>query len=293
MKRLLMAACLPALLVCHTAPPAPPQSLLQALSSAQTAVATNGDIPTTCAALSQELSAFSQIARPVMARSDLRNLSMEVAVYGATSDASTSQPSSVARWADLKTRIDRVLAGQKPMEGPRYQIDAPESVRSGMAKVDAALASLGRKPWPGDRTPLTMVLAVQGLGHNDMLSSDGDFDPDMRSALDNTATRYGLTVTLPSLNALAENAVTVESAAKSPAARLTALAERSGGALPLVGSLDWSDADHGWIAHWMLDDGRKRHAWGVKGVSYDEAFRSAVRGAALILSGNGEPEAGL
>jgi len=140
MKRLLMAACLPALLVCHTAPPAPPQSLLQALSSAQTAVATNGDIPTTCAALSQELSAFSQIARPVMARSDLRNLSMEVAVYGATSDASTSQPSSVARWADLKTRIDRVLAGQKPMEGPRYQIDAPESVRSGMAKVDAALA---------------------------------------------------------------------------------------------------------------------------------------------------------
>lgn len=161
------------------------------------------------------------------------------------------------------------------------------------AKVDAALAALGRKPWPGDRTPLTMVLAVQGLGHNDMLSSDGDFDPDMRAALTNTAMRYGLTVTLPSLNALAENAVTVESAAKSPAARLTALAERSGGALPLVGSLDWSDADHGWIAHWMLDDGRKRHAWGVKGVSYDEAFRSAVRGAALILSGNGEPEAGL
>ena len=31
-------------------------------------------------------------------------------------------------------------------------------------------------------------------------------------------------------------------------------------------------------------------AWQVRGVSFDEAFRVAMRGAAQVLSGNGQPK---
>ncbi|TIT43144.1 MAG: DUF2066 domain-containing protein, partial [Mesorhizobium sp.] len=33
----------------------------------------------------------------------------------------------------------------------------------------------------------------------------------------------------------------------------------------------------------------KTYSWQVRGVSFDEAFRVAMRGAAQILSGNGQP----
>jgi len=59
--------------------------------------------------------------------------------------------------------------------------------------------------------------------------------------------------------------------------------------LPLVGDLRWSDAALGWIATWSLEASGRRHRWSVSGVNYDEAFRKAVRGAARVLSGNGEP----
>ncbi|TIW55589.1 MAG: DUF2066 domain-containing protein, partial [Mesorhizobium sp.] len=36
-------------------------------------------------------------------------------------------------------------------------------------------------------------------------------------------------------------------------------------------------------------DGGKTYRWQVRGVSFDEAFRVAMRGAAQVLSGNGQP----
>jgi hypothetical protein len=157
-------------------------------------------------------------------------------------------------------------------------------------KIDGILATLGRKPWPGDRVPLTLILAVRAWGKKNVLSSDGDFDPDMRTALLNSAMRMGLTVTLPSADALNTYHVTTDDLAQMPATQLAPVAARSGGTVPLVGSLDWSDADHGYIAVWTLTDAKgQAHRWSVKGVTYDEAFRNAVRGAAQILSGHGEP----
>ncbi len=34
----------------------------------------------------------------------------------------------------------------------------------------------------------------------------------------------------------------------------------------------------------------KSYDWQVRGVSFDEAFRVAMRGAAQVLSGNGQPQ---
>jgi hypothetical protein len=73
-------------------------------------------------------------------------------------------------------------------------------------------------------------------------------------------------------------------------AELNGLAKTAGGDLALAGSIVWSDADLGWVADWRLAPAGETHRWQVRGVSFDEAFRVAMRGAVKILSGNGPPE---
>jgi uncharacterized protein len=115
------------------------------------------------------------------------------------------------------------------------------------------------------------------------------FDPDMREALANAAQRYGLTVSLPSVATLQSNQIGIKTAPMTPGDCLLRIAELSDGELSLVGDLRWRDAALGWIATWSLEASGRRHRWSVSGVNYDEAFRNAVRGAARVLSGNGEP----
>jgi uncharacterized protein len=51
----------------------------------------------------------------------------------------------------------------------------------------------------------------------------------------------------------------------------------------------WSDEDLGWIAEWQMDFRGQPHRWQFRGVTFDEAFRRGLGGAAQILSSNGEP----
>jgi hypothetical protein len=55
----------------------------------------------------------------------------------------------------------------------------------------------------------------------------------------------------------------------------------------LAGRLVWSDAALGWIAEWRLATADRMHRWRIRGVSFDDAFRSGLRGAAQVLSGHG------
>ena len=88
-----------------------------------------------------------------------------------------------------------------------------------------------------------------------------------------------------------DGAIDVTSAAvgKAPGDRLSKVAELSDGELPLVGDLRWSDSALGWVVTWSIEARGRRYRWSVRGINYDEAFRTAVRGAARVLSGNGEP----
>jgi hypothetical protein len=154
-------------------------------------------------------------------------------------------------------------------------------------KIDGVLKALNRRPWLGHRPRLVMLLVVHGRTNNGILSSDGAFDPDMREALASAAQRYGLTINLPSVATLQGNQINIDTAEITD--RLSRVAELSDSELPLVGDLRWSDAALGWIVNWRLVVNGRRHRWSVSGVNYDEAFRNAVRGAARVLSGNGEP----
>jgi len=134
-----------------------------------------------------------------------------------------------------------------------------------------------------------MLVVVHGRTNSGILSSDGAFDPDMREALANAARRYGLMIDLPSVATLQSNQISIDTTVSNPGARPSEVAPLSNSELPLVGDLQWSDAALGWVAAWSIEARGWRYRWSVSGVNYDEAFRNAVRGAARVLSGNGEP----
>lgn len=67
----------------------------------------------------------------------------------------------------------------------------------------------------------------------------------------------------------------VEALRDKSMAELNALAKEAGGDLALAGSIVWSDEDLGWVADWRLAPTGETHRWQVRGVSFDEARRSA------------------
>jgi hypothetical protein len=138
------------------------------------------------------------------------------------------------------------------------------------ARIDTALAELGEKPWPARDRPNVYVRIVLTQGTDTgLLTSDGVFNERQRRALLAAADKYGLHVVLPPGQGQA-NPLRPDEAV-------------------LGGTLEWKPEAFGWVGAWHLALQGRDHAWSVEGVSYDEAFRSALRGALEILSGHGEP----
>jgi hypothetical protein len=179
----------------------------------------------------------------------------------------------------------------KPLGDEQGTYDRPYylTCKFDKAKIDVVLKKLHHKPWPGKRPHLVLVAAVHGLKANGMLTSDGPLDPDMRESLDAAAIRYGMTVELPSVATLQQENITLDTAPKASAAALKDVAAASNADLPVRGDLTFKESALGWIANWDFDANGKSVHWSVRGVNYDAAFRNAVLGAMLVLSGNGKP----
>lgn len=156
------------------------------------------------------------------------------------------------------------------------------------AALDPLLASLKRRPWLAERPTLALLLDVTQPARRFTLSADGSESPYMRESLTAAAETMAIPVALPARAALGSLA---GQAATAGGAETQALLRAASADMALKGTLDWSDKDLGWVAVWHLEppDG-KPVVWQVRGVSFDEAFRNAVRGAAKILSGNGKPK---
>jgi len=162
-----------------------------------------------------------------------------------------------------------------PMHDEQGSYDRPHDLTCTFdaGKIDAALAGLGRKPWPLPRPAIVFVLAVRDMKGNKMLLTEDRLDErgvDMRTSLLASAARLGLDVRLPT---------------RAEIAAVGEAPEKIGGATVLAGRLDWSDAALGWVAEWRVGDA----AWRIKGVGFDDAFRNGLGGAAQVLSGNGVP----
>ena len=155
------------------------------------------------------------------------------------------------------------------------------------AKVDEALAQLGRTPWREPRPRLAVLLGVRDATASYVLAEDGARGLGQRQSLAQTASRRGIVLALPKAALLDARGLTYARLAAAPAQRLGALAQASGGEAALAGTLVWTEARLGWTARWRLVWHGRERRWKVSGVSFDDAFRNAIDGAVAILSGHG------
>jgi uncharacterized protein len=157
------------------------------------------------------------------------------------------------------------------------------------AKIDAILAGFGSRPWLDERPKLTVFLSVEQGDRRFVLSADGSESPFMGESFANAAEPLAMRVVLPSQAVLAAAGLDARGLPGTDVANLDETARNSGGDQALTGNIAWSDHDLGWVADWRIASHGRLWRWQVRGVSFDEAFRVAMRGAVQILSGNGQP----
>jgi hypothetical protein len=152
-------------------------------------------------------------------------------------------------------------------------------------KVDAALHSLGRKRWTGERPTVAVLASVANGPTRYLLTSDGAAGRDMRTALAVAGQRVGLALALPT----EDDVVGIELADDTALqASLGEVAARMDPAASVVGTLTWSDRELGWVADWSLaGNGAPLGKTAIRGVSFDAAFLTGLRALAQELSGNG------
>ena len=156
-------------------------------------------------------------------------------------------------------------------------------------KIDDLLKALGLKPWLSLR-PLLAVFVEMELGpKNFIVTADGAQSDLQRDALLTAADRRGMGIVLPGAQALAKSSLNGAKLKTVPSSTLVAVAAEQGGEVALVGRLVWDDRKLGWATQWQMDWHGRMHRWQVRGVTFDEAFRRGIGGAAQILSGNGDP----
>ena len=132
--------------------------------------------------------------------------------------------------------------------------------------IDATLLGLGEAPWlaSGNRPSILADVAITPRNGPIMpLRADTEPDERHRGALLAAADRFGIPVVLRS----------TLGSVPVPAAILS-------------GSMIWQDAAAGWAGTWRLTWQGHEQTWHIVGVSFDEAYRNALAGAAAVLSGH-------
>jgi hypothetical protein len=157
-------------------------------------------------------------------------------------------------------------------------------------KIDEILLSLGRNPWIARRPMIVVILAVRYEARSYLLTGDVDEGFDQRESFMSAAWLTGMPMVLPSSATLNEAGMTAEKLSTAKPEDLTRIARASGGKIVLVGSIVWNKGMLGWKGDWQLHSVGGSHHWQIQNVNFDAAFRSAMRGAAQVLSGNGEPQ---
>ena len=157
-------------------------------------------------------------------------------------------------------------------------------------KIDELLQVLGQKPWTARRPTIVVLLAVKYEARSYLLTGDADEGFDQRESFMSAAWLTGMPVVLPTTAAFTEAGMTAEKLPTADPEELAGIARASGGGTVLVGSIAWNKGMLGWKGDWQLHSNDGPHHWQIRNVNFDAAFRSAMRGAAQVLSGNGEPQ---
>lgn len=166
------------------------------------------------------------------------------------------------------------------------------TLRFDPTKIDDILKRLGRKPWSATR-PKVVVFFSLDQGAPYIVSSDDMRSLGPREALYSASERASLGVVLPSAEQLRASLGGAKPLKEPPGKRenLAAIiaAATGGDHVILTGEAVWDDKALGWRTDWQLDANGKTTRWRIERVSYDDAFRNGLIGAAQILSGHGTP----
>ena len=157
------------------------------------------------------------------------------------------------------------------------------------SKIDAALRSLGREPWPDPRPHIAVFIGMMNGPVPYLLTTDDNRHIGERLSLDAAAQKYGMRIVLPKASALASAGIDFDQLSAIGSERLLALSKDAGGDAALVGVLYWIEQEFGWRADWRVVQQRDSR-WRVRGVIFDQAFRNGLAGSARILSGHGDPD---
>ena len=179
----------------------------------------------------------------------------------------------------------------KPIHDEQGTRDRPYDLIATFDKpvIDAFLSSLHEKPWTEPRPKLVVFLAVHQGGRNYVLARDGALGIDQRESLAAAAEKRGVPTALPEQGLLDTFHLTAERIAAGAPLRPNDVAAAAGGDVALTGTLVWNDKALGWIVDWRLDWHRRLWRWRVRGVNFDQAFRTGIEGAEQLLSGHGAP----
>jgi uncharacterized protein len=156
-------------------------------------------------------------------------------------------------------------------------------------KIDDILKALGLKPWLSRRPVLGVFVEMQQGLKKYVVTDDADQSEFQRESLLAAASKRGMAIVLPSVAALAKLSINGVELRTMTTSTLASVAAQQGGEIALVGRLVWVDRELGWSTQWQMDWQSRTHRWQVRGVTFDEAFRRGIGGAAQILSNNDGP----
>ena len=182
----------------------------------------------------------------------------------------------------------------KPVRDEQGTRDRPYdlTVEFEESRIDDILRALGLKPWLSRRPRLAVFADMEQGPRNYIVTADGARSDLQRDALLAAADRRGMGIVLPSMAALAKSNISGAELRTAPFPALAPVAAEQGGEVVLVGRLVWNDRELGWASQWQMDWSGRTHRWQIRGVTFDEAFRRGIGGAAQVLSGNGDPGGG-
>jgi hypothetical protein len=156
-------------------------------------------------------------------------------------------------------------------------------------KIDEILKEIGLKPWLAQRPSLGVFVEMVQGARKYIVTADARQSDLQRESLFAAAGKRGMSIVLPDVAALAKAGIDDAALAAMPVSTLASRATLPGADIALVGRLVWVDAELGWATEWQMNWQGREHRWQMRGITFDEAFRRGIGGAAQILSDNGDP----
>ena len=179
--------------------------------------------------------------------------------------------------------VDR-MAG-RPVHDEQGTRDRPYNftVKFVRARVDEMLESLGQHAWTGTRPVVVPVLAVTIGPTSYLLSGETPHGTEQRPSFRDMARDFDLTVRFPAERELAAWGVRTAGFPTPPSAAAPNDAV-------VAGTLRFDESLPGWVGSWRWRWHGTVYTWGIKGVSFDEAFRDICRGVLRVAAGHGAPD---